>query len=102
MLLRAVRERYGDPKRWLLRTNVETGASLGAKCIILPGIRIGTYAMVAAGAVVTKDVKAHALVVGTPAKQTAWVCRCGARLKEVPGSGWSCPQCAEVFDRVGG
>lgn len=50
------------------RTVVETGASIGANATILPGIRIGEGAMIGAGAVVTKNVPAHALVVGNPAR----------------------------------
>ncbi|TWX67636.1 acyltransferase [Colwellia sp. C1TZA3] len=52
-----------------LKTLVKQGASIGANATILPGITIGEFAMVGAGAVVTKDVKAHALVVGNPAKE---------------------------------
>jgi len=62
---------------WLVQTTVEEGASLGAGAVILPGVRIGRFAMVAAGAVVTHDVAPHALVRGNPARQAGWVCRCG-------------------------
>jgi UDP-2-acetamido-3-amino-2,3-dideoxy-glucuronate N-acetyltransferase len=49
-------------------THVENSASLGARCVILPGAHISVYAMVAAGAVVTRDVPPHALVAGVLAK----------------------------------
>ena len=62
------------------RTLVRTGASLGANSTILCGVTIGEYALVAAVAVVTRDVKAHALVVGAPARQTGWVSRHGEKL----------------------
>lgn len=61
-------------------TRVEDGASIGANATILCGITIGRYAMVAAGAVVTKDVPAYALVAGVPAKVIGWVCECGRPL----------------------
>ena len=67
---------------WLVPTRVGTGASLGARCVILPGAHVGAYAMVAAGAVVTREVPAQALVAGVPAKRAGWVCRCGAGLLE--------------------
>lgn len=62
------------------RTVVREGASLGANCTIVCGHTIGRSALVAAGAVVTHDVKDYALVAGTPAKQIGWVCECGKKL----------------------
>jgi UDP-2-acetamido-3-amino-2,3-dideoxy-glucuronate N-acetyltransferase len=56
---------------------VETGASLGAGAILLPGVRIGEWAVVAAGSVVRKDVPKHRLVAGVPAVVVGWVCYCG-------------------------
>ncbi|OCC15872.1 2,3,4,5-tetrahydropyridine-2,6-dicarboxylate N-acetyltransferase [Dissulfuribacter thermophilus] len=61
-------------------TLVKKGASLGANSTILCGITIGEYAFIGAGSVVTKDVPPHALVVGNPARQIGWVCKCGNRL----------------------
>jgi len=58
-------------------STVRKGASLGAGSIVLPGCEIGRHAMVGAGAVVTADVPAHALVVGTPARVVGWICVCG-------------------------
>ncbi|MGA7867217.1 MAG: methyltransferase domain-containing protein [Stellaceae bacterium] len=77
---------------WLVRTCVGSGASLGARCVVLPGAHIGAYAMVAAGAVVTREVPAHALMAGVPAKWVGWVCRCGAKLVEEHAIGWRCPR----------
>lgn len=61
-------------------TLVKKGASIGANATIRCGIVIGEYAMVGSGSVVTKDVKPHALVVGNPAQQIGWVCKCGYKL----------------------
>jgi UDP-2-acetamido-3-amino-2,3-dideoxy-glucuronate N-acetyltransferase len=61
-------------------TLVKRGATLGANCTIVCGITIGRYAFVGAGAVVTRNVLDYALVVGNPARQVGWMCRCGERL----------------------
>jgi UDP-2-acetamido-2-deoxy-ribo-hexuluronate aminotransferase len=61
-------------------TLVKKGASLGANSTIVCGVTIGKYAFVGAGAVVTKDVPDHALVMGNPAKQTGWMCECGEKI----------------------
>src|SRR5919201_3489900 len=58
------------------RTLVKRGASLGANCTIVCGTTIGEYAFVAAGAVVSHDVKPYALVMGVPARQVGWMCYC--------------------------
>lgn len=62
------------------RTLVERGASLGANCTVVCGNTIGAYAFVGAGTVVTKDVPAHALVVGNPGRVAGWMCECGVKL----------------------
>ena len=61
---------------------VQYGASIGAGAIIVTGVTIGRFAMIGAGAVVTRDVAAHALVVGNPARPLGFVCMCGHRLVE--------------------
>ena len=63
-------------------TVVKRGASIGANATIRCGIIIGEYATVGAGSVVTKDVPPYALVVGNPARQIRWVCKCGFKLDE--------------------
>lgn len=69
------------PRKNEIRTTlVRKGATLGANCTIVCGVTIGEYAFVAAGAVVTKDVPAHALLMGNPARRTGWVCSCGEKL----------------------
>ena len=63
-------------------TLVKKGATLGANCTLVCGVTIGRYAFVGAGAVVTRDVADHALVVGNPGRQIGWVCHCGERIKD--------------------
>lgn len=69
-----------------LKTLVRRGASLGANSTIVCGNTVGEYAFVGAGAVVTRDVPAYALVVGTPARRIGWMCKCGVRLPEASGT----------------
>jgi len=79
-------------------TRVARGATVGANATVLCGVTIGAHAMVGAGAVVTRDVPAHALVVGVPAQQIGWVCTCGGTLDAV----LRCPLCgAEHAGTVG-
>lgn len=65
-----------------VKTLIKEGASLGANCTIVCGHTVGKSALIAAGAVVTKDVKDYALMAGVPAKQLGWVCECGNRLPD--------------------
>ena len=64
-------------------TLVKYGASIGAGSIIICGLTIGEFALIGAGAVVTRDVPPHALVFGNPARQHGYVCRCARRLSNV-------------------
>jgi UDP-2-acetamido-3-amino-2,3-dideoxy-glucuronate N-acetyltransferase len=64
------------------KTLVRRGASLGANSTVVCGVKIGQFAFVGAGAVVTRDVPDYALVMGVPAKQVGWVCSCGVRLPD--------------------
>ncbi len=79
-----------------LATTVRTGASIGANATVVCGTTIGAHALVGAGSVVTRDVPAHALVAGNPARPMGWVCTCGARLD----SDLRCPDCGRAFARA--
>jgi len=67
------------------QTLVRRGASIGANATIVCGVTLGEYSFVGAGAVVTSDVPAFALMVGVPARRVGWMCRCGERLAAGPG-----------------
>ena len=77
-------------------TRVGRGATIGANATLLPGVTLGEYAFVAAGAVVTRDVPAHALVAGVPARPLGWVSRAGERLKFDRGQA-ECPRTGERY-----
>jgi acetyltransferase-like isoleucine patch superfamily enzyme len=77
----ARRAHYARKENWLTPTRVGYGATIGAGAIIVAGVTIGEYALVAAGAVVTRDVPPHALVRGNPGRVTGWACRCGRPLR---------------------
>jgi UDP-2-acetamido-3-amino-2,3-dideoxy-glucuronate N-acetyltransferase len=68
---------------------VAMGASIGGGCTVLPGVHIGRFAMVGAGAVVTRDVPDFGLVLGNPARLVGYVCECGTRLS----TSGECPDC---------
>jgi UDP-2-acetamido-3-amino-2,3-dideoxy-glucuronate N-acetyltransferase len=81
------------------RTLVRRGSSIGANATIVCGVTLGEYSFVGAGAVITKDVPAHALMAGVPAKRMGWMCQCGERLPD-SGAG-SCAACGTVYERAG-
>ena len=87
------RAKYPKGPTGYKRTLLKMGASIGANATIVCGHTIGKWAMIASGAVVTKDVKDHALMAGVPAKQIGWVCECGAVLK----NGLSCDTCGRQY-----
>jgi len=78
-------------------TIVEKGASIGANSTIICGIKIGAYSFIGAGAVVTKDVKPYALVVGNPARQTGWMSEYGHKLIFDNSGFASCPESGERY-----
>lgn len=73
------------PPSEFLPTRVGRGATIGANATIVCGVTLGAWCFVGAGSVVTRDVPAHALVVGNPARRRGWVCGCGKRLTSAPG-----------------
>ena len=78
-------------------TLVRKGASIGANATVVCGTTIGRYAFIAAGAVVSRNVPDHALMVGVPARRTGWVCQCGVKLPDLSHGQDSaivhCPDC---------
>lgn len=80
-----------------VKTIVEKGASIGANSTIICGNRIGAFAFVGAGAVVTKDLKPYALVVGNPARQTGWMSEYGHKLSFDHDGMAICPESHEKY-----
>jgi len=78
-------------------THIGRGASVGANATVLCGVSIGEYAMIGAGAVVTKDVPPYALVVGNPARQTGWVSEYGCTLNFSATGVAVCPDSDAVY-----
>ena len=81
-----------------IQTLVRKGASIGANATIVCGNEIGEYAMIGAGAVITKPVKAFALVVGNPAKQIGWVSENGHKLTFGPSNKAVCPETGQEYE----
>ena len=71
-----------------LPTLVKKGASIGANATVVCGVTIGEHAFVSAGAVVTRDVPAYALVQGNPARVQGWMCACGDKIEKRESNGW--------------
>lgn len=80
---------------------VDKGASLGAGSIVLPGVTIGEFALVGSGAVVTRDVPAHGMVVGNPARLIGYACACGTHLQG-DDLHLQCPKCGRSYIRHSG
>src|SRR5213592_2561019 len=82
-------------------TRVKRGSSIGANATILCGVTLGEYAFIGAGAVVTSDVPAYALMVGVPARRVGWMCQCGERLSVAAGKA-ACPVCCTAYEEANG
>lgn len=93
-----LRPRSGNRAFKLARTVLHQGCSIGANATLLP-VTVGRWAMVAAGAVVTRDVPDFALVRGNPARLAGWVCRCGEKLNFKAASA-ACA-CGRRFEKAG-
>ena len=99
-----------NPRSWIERkanyrdTLVKKGATLGANCTIICGVTVGEYAFIGAGAVVNKDVKPYALMVGVPAKQIGWMSQYGEQIPlPVTGQGrHTCPLTGQKYHLANG
>ena len=95
-----------NPRSAIVRRNnyaetlVQKGASIGANATIVCGNTIGKYALIGAGAVVTKDVPPYALLVGNPAKQIGWVSEYGHRLKFDKNGFAKCPESNQNYQLI--
>ena len=78
-------------------TRVCKGASLGANVTVVCGTTVGKYSLVGSGSVITKNVPNYALMVGNPARQIGWVCKCGQKLRP----DLICPECGKEYKRQG-
>jgi UDP-2-acetamido-3-amino-2,3-dideoxy-glucuronate N-acetyltransferase len=83
-------------KHDLQLTRIGRGATIGANVTVVCGHEVGPYAFIGAGAVVTANIPAFALVFGVPARQIGWMCRCGERLTVEHGAGW-CASCGRGY-----
>jgi UDP-2-acetamido-3-amino-2,3-dideoxy-glucuronate N-acetyltransferase len=91
------RAKYPKGSAGYKRTLIREGASIGANATIVCGHTVGRWALIGAGAVVTTDVRDHALMLGIPAKQHGWVCECGERLHD----NLTCKSCGREYEEAG-
>lgn len=91
------RAKYPKGPAGYRKTLVREGASIGANATIVCGNVIGRWALIGSGAVVTKDVPDHALMLGVPAMQKGWVCECGSVLDE----SLKCKACGRTYGKAG-
>lgn len=91
----------GSPKSatdWdAVAVTVRDGAAIGARAVCIAPVEIGAWALVAAGAVVTRDVPAHAIVAGVPARRVGWAGRAGRPLVADDDGAWVCPATGERY-----
>lgn len=90
------RAKYPKGHAGYRKTLVKEGASIGANATIVCGHNIGKWALIGAGAVVTSNVPAHAVMLGVPARQKGWVCECGELLEE----NLICRQCGRQYRKT--
>ncbi|HEU4575134.1 MAG TPA: acyltransferase [Chitinophagaceae bacterium] len=86
-----------ERKHAFRQTVVQKGASIGANATLVCGVSVGAYALVGAGAVVTRDVPAYALVTGNPARRRGWVSRAGRKLQFDRSGRATCPETGETY-----
>lgn len=95
------RARFPKGSKCYVHTNVGDGATIGANATIICGHNIGCHAMIAAGAVVNKDVPSYAVMVGVPVRQIGWACECGKIFRPddlIDGFAYECTVCGRVFN----
>jgi len=90
---------FVERKREFLPTLVKKGATIGANATVICGVTIGEFALIGAGAVVKEDVCDYGLVVGIPARQIGWVCKCGFTLKVFKKNSAVCRYCGNEYKR---
>lgn len=90
------RAKYPKGRAAYVKTLICEGASIGANATVVCGNTVGRWAMVASGAVVTRNVLNHALMAGVPAKRVGWVCECGEVLK----TGLTCKACSRNYQET--
>lgn len=78
-------------------TRVKYGASIGANATVICGVTIGSWAFIAAGAVVNRDVPDYALMAGVPARRIGWACECGLTLPKLQDNSTRCGECSRTY-----
>lgn len=92
-----------NPRAWIDRkdafakTFVGRGVTIGANATIICGVRVGRFALIGAGAVVTSDVSPHALIIGVPGRRKGWACGCGCTLRQEEGERFRCDECGKIY-----
>lgn len=85
---------------WIVgKTLVRYGAAVGAQSVVVTGVTLGRFCLVGSGSVVTKDVPDFGIVVGNPARQVGYACRCATRLvaAETNSADYTCPSCSRRY-----
>ena len=88
---------FVERKEEYKKTIVGKGATIGANATVVCGNKIGRYALIGAGAVVTRDIPDYALVFGSPARIQGWVCECGVKLKFSNDDTATCEECGKEY-----
>jgi UDP-2-acetamido-3-amino-2,3-dideoxy-glucuronate N-acetyltransferase len=83
-------------------TLVKKGSSIGANATVVCGVTVGEWAFIGAGAVVTRDVPAHALIAGVPGRVVGWACECGITLRFGEGTRTACSECGKAYEKRSG
>lgn len=94
------RAKYPKGAAGYRKTLIQRGASIGANATIVCSHTVGEWALIGAGAVVTTDVPAHALMLGVPAVRKGWACECGQILKAEGENTFRCPDCGRTYVEI--